>query len=74
MPNGLLCQTSWIPERFAKVGKFLKLLEDDVWDDGWQVAFVGGRRTALEANDRSQDYKRQREGSDMKRGTRGIGE
>jgi len=30
-------QTSWIPERFAKVGNILRLIEDD----GWLVVHVG---------------------------------
>ena len=37
-----IVQISWIPERFAKVGKILKLKsENDIWDNGWVVTFVG---------------------------------
>lgn len=34
-------QTSWIPERYAIVGKYLKLLENDAWENGWQVISRG---------------------------------
>lgn len=34
-------QQSWIPEKYAKIGDKLKLRENDVWDDGWEVMFVG---------------------------------
>ena len=55
-------QTSWIPEKFAVVGKFLKLHEEN----GWQVKEVG--TVALDesvVNDHSQDFKRQRKASDI---------
>jgi hypothetical protein len=57
-PDGLERQVSWIPEQFARLGKYLKLLEDDVWENGWKVVVVGGRMTKEEANERSQDYKK----------------
>lgn len=28
---------TWIPNKFAILGKILKLREDDSWDDGWVV-------------------------------------
>ncbi len=59
------CQISWIPEKFAKAGKYLKLKENNVWEHGWKVVHVGARRTAAETNIRSQDYKTQRVGSDI---------
>ncbi len=34
-------RTSWIPEKFAEVGKVLKLKEDGVWIDGFVVEFAG---------------------------------
>lgn len=44
MSKNNLFQTSWIPERFAKVGKILKLRENGVWDNGWKVETVGTPR------------------------------
>jgi hypothetical protein len=74
IPKGTLNQVSWIPESFAILGKYLKLLEDDIFPYGWQVVNVGGRQSRNERLDRQRDYKRQRKGSDMERGTRGIGD
>jgi hypothetical protein len=41
--NGSTVQTvSWIPEKYAQLGKVLKLQnEDKTWTDGWFVHFVG---------------------------------
>lgn len=52
---------SWIPEKFAKVGKFLKLKGED----GWEVVDVFTRKCAKEVNERGQDYKRTRLASDI---------
>ena len=42
LKKGNIEQTSWIPEKFAHVGKILKLKnEDDKWSNGWIVCFVG---------------------------------
>lgn len=60
-----MTQISWIPEQFAKLGKFLKLKEGDIWENGWKVAFVGGRMSRQERIDRGDDYKRQRKASDI---------
>ena len=38
--NGKLVQTTFLPEKFAKKGKFLKLKEADEWVDGWEVIEV----------------------------------
>ena len=59
---------AWIPENFAVVGKFIKIKrEDDIWDDGWEVVGDGGRivKSAEEANDLSQVYKKTRKASDI---------
>lgn len=40
-------QVSYIPEKFAVVGKVLKLRNDaGVWDDGWKVAGANGTSLA----------------------------
>lgn len=39
-----LNQVSWIPEKFAIMGKVLKLKEGETWDDHWIVSSVGGTR------------------------------
>ena len=58
--------TTWIPEKYAKKGKYLKLKNDDVWVDGWLVTEVGENRKPEElVKERSQDYKQQRKASDI---------
>lgn len=43
--EGTMCQTSWIPEQFAVVGKVLKLKDSDgKWDNGWVVKTAGQNR------------------------------
>ena len=42
LQNGNRHMVSWIPEQFAHVGKILELLENDEWEDGWQVMTAGG--------------------------------
>lgn len=63
--GGKQIQISWIPEEFAKIGKFLKLREGDVWENGWQVASIGGRQSRQQRIDRSRDHIIQRKGSDI---------
>jgi hypothetical protein len=59
--------TSWIPEKYAKEGNYVKLKDrDGEWVDGWQVSFVSvSRRSYDEVVDRGQDYKRTRLASDI---------
>lgn len=40
--NGDRKQTSWIPKKFAKVGKVLRLRTGDVWEEGWRVEATHG--------------------------------
>jgi hypothetical protein len=39
--DGVVIQTSYLPERYAKVGEVLKLKDGGVWTDGWVVESVG---------------------------------
>ena len=58
--------TSWIPSRYAVRGKTLKLKsEDGFWEDGWEVVSVGATAPSEEVNERSRDYTKQREASDV---------
>lgn len=65
LTKGVLRQVSWIPEVFAKIGKYLKLKEGTDWENGWQVVQVGGRQSKQERIDRGNDYKKQRKASDI---------
>ena len=54
--------TSWIPVKFAKVGKCVKLKDED----GWIVEEVGSlARPYDDVSERSQDYKKTRRASDI---------
>ncbi len=61
-----LFKTTWIPEKYAKLNKYLELQEDNSWDNGWQVIAISKVRLD-EKNliERSQDYKKTREASDI---------
>ena len=58
-------KTSWIPEKFAEVGKVLKLKESGEWEDGWEVVHVGSRLDSKIVNENSQLYKKHRRGTDI---------
>ena len=63
--KGATEQVTFIPEEFAKVGRFVKLRSATEWDDGWKVVAVYSRVESREAAERSQDYKHQRRASDI---------
>ena len=54
-------QTAWIPKKYAQIGSFVTL--DD--DDGWQVMEVGGTMDAKQIGERSRDHLKQRKASDI---------
>ena len=58
-------QTSWIPDSYAVVGKLLKLLENGIWINGWQVMSKGVRVSKSSLEILSQDHKRTRKASDL---------
>ena len=45
-PGGECVQVGWIPERFAVVGKSIRLWANEAWDEGWVVTTAGGHRLA----------------------------
>ena len=66
LQKGELKTTAWIPEKFAKVGKYISLKQEkDNWDDGWKVITIGTRMRTEYMLDRSQDYKQTRKASDI---------
>ncbi|KMO34867.1 hypothetical protein VQ02_18260 [Methylobacterium variabile] len=60
-------QVTWLPERFARVGGYVKLKEEGGWQDGWRVtaAYPEARLSHEVLMERSQDYKRTRAASDI---------
>jgi len=57
--------TSWIPEKFAKLGKILQLKNLNGWSNGWEVISVGARKSSSFVIERSSDYRTHRNGSDV---------
>jgi hypothetical protein len=58
-------QMAWIPEKFATAGRYLRLTEAGISEDGWQVMGVGAQMTEKYVRERSQDYKHTRKASDI---------
>jgi len=58
-------QTSWIPERFAKKNKTIKIFENDVWEDGWVVEFVGASKSEEYLSDFKDIYRTHRKVTDI---------
>lgn len=66
-------QRSWIPEKYAVVGKVLRLRDEEGWQDGWVVESVGAFRVADDdLPDPHHDIKRHRRatGDSLPRETR----
>lgn len=61
LTKGTKGQMLWIPEKFAIVGKYIKLKGDD----GWRVVKVYTKKPSREITKRQQDYLRQRKASDI---------
>lgn len=62
LTKGATSEVAWIPEEFAKVGKFLRI-EDD---NGWQVEKVGSRRmSGVYLAEHEREYLRHRKVTDI---------
>ena len=59
-------QTSFIPSKFAQVGRFLKLKEGETWTNGLEVieAFEPMIPSAI-VEERSRDYRSHRKATDV---------
>ena len=64
LKKGKTTQTSWIPEKYAVVGKYLELHDGDIWKNGWQVKSIGAKVSKEAVDVLEQDYKRTRKASD----------
>jgi len=65
LTNGMTHQISWIPEKYAKEGKFLKLKNFGEWTDGWEVVSCGLKKLSADIVDREHDYKRMKDVTDI---------
>ena len=64
LARGSARQTAWIPEKFARVGRLVRLTEAGVSENGWQVAGIGTRLAEDDVRERSRDYLQTRKASD----------
>jgi hypothetical protein len=62
-------QITWLPEQFAKKGSYLRLYNEDkvIWENGWLVVecYREEKQPAKEIEKGEQDYKKQRQVSDI---------
>jgi hypothetical protein len=63
--RGTAHQTSWIPSRFAQVGKALRLRSADGWQDGWVVSAAYRTLPEEVVLAMERQYLRQRRASDV---------
>lgn len=65
--NSKRVTVSWLPEKYAVKGKFLKLKDrNKEWDDHWEVIYVGStRKTSKEAFADSRLWMEHRKATDV---------
>jgi hypothetical protein len=59
--NGYKTDVAWLPEKYAIIGKYLKINEED----GWKVIWIGAKQPANVVEEKERDYLRQRKASDI---------
>ena len=65
MSRGNTVHTAWIPARYAKVNKVIRLKIDGVWIDGYVVEEVFGAATEKQIKLLSSTHKHHREATDI---------
>jgi hypothetical protein len=56
---------TWLPEKKAQIGKWLKLKIDGAWENHWLVCETWEKKEARFVEDKERDFKKQREASDI---------
>ena len=57
----IITQTSWIPSKFAKMGKYLRLKDED----GWQVVGVYTSLSMKDVKNAERNHKHHRKATDI---------
>ncbi len=67
LPSGVKTTSTFLPEKFAKLGKVLKLQDkNSEWEDGWVVESVGKDKYDSDYIRRqSREYLNHRKGTDI---------
>ena len=63
--NSITSQVSWLPEKYAVVGKFLKLKTNEEWVDNWEVIGKGAKKLTKDVIKEEQNYKKMRNVTDI---------
>ena len=64
--KGAYIDNSWVEEKFAVVGKKVRIKrEDETWSDGWVVSKTFGSVTEEQAKTMKDLYKHHRKGTDI---------
>ena len=64
--QSVITRTTYIPSKFAKINKMLKLKkENGTWDNGWKVIFVGQEMDSDEIVTTQNAHKKHRKNSDI---------
>lgn len=58
-------EVAWIPEEFARKGKYLRIKRGEKWENGWEVVAVYDRASAEQVEKNERLYLVQREASDI---------
>lgn len=58
LQRGNAHQISWLPEKFARAGLFVKLKDHGKWVDGWEIVYASGHVEPVEIiSERARGYK-----------------
>lgn len=63
--TGRMQHVAWIPTQFARKGRYVKIDFETGTVDGWRIDETWAVQSAGDTNERSQDYKHQRDASDV---------
>jgi hypothetical protein len=63
--TGETIRTVYIPEKYAVIGKTIRIDDDPDTCHQWAIQETYGRMLSSEVNERGQDYKRTRKASDV---------
>ena len=63
--KGNVKYTAYLPSDYAKIGEYVKIKFDGIWEDGWLVVDVFTSLPSETVFERSQDYRKTRKASDI---------
>ena len=65
LQKGCMHTTSWLPEKYANQGKYVKLKTAGMWTNGWRILEVGVRLGAELVYAKNQEHKHHRKRTDI---------